>query len=232
MIDYFLWNNERSTDHGVHVLTHPNLTIPMERSKQITVPGRPGTLTTLEGNDVYDDVILTAECYVRDASLGPAIAAWLKGRGNVRVANRQGGHYKARISNQVSLGKVIVGRPDCTFNVNFRCFPFWYKDNVSDITLTQSTSTVNNPGSVYAEPIITVNGSGDITLMVNTTLIQLASVSGSIVINTELQEAYKGTALQNDHMTGDFPVLTPGQNAISWSGSVTSVVIRPNWRYL
>jgi len=31
---------------------------------------------------------------------------------------------------------------------------------------------------------------------------------------------------------GEFPVLKPGANAISWTGTVTKVVVRPNWRYL
>lgn len=28
------------------------------------------------------------------------------------------------------------------------------------------------------------------------------------------------------------PVLKPGENAISWSGNVTSVAIHPDWRWL
>lgn len=36
----------------------------------------------------------------------------------------------------------------------------------------------------------------------------------------------------NGNMTGDFPTLLPGQNAISWSGNVTRLEIQPNWRYL
>jgi len=52
------------------------------------------------------------------------------------------------------------------------------------------------------------------------------------VINSALKEAYKGNDLMNDHMSGDFPVLKPGLNAVSWSGNVTSIVISPRWRYL
>ena len=56
--------------------------------------------------------------------------------------------------------------------------------------------------------------------------------SGNIVIDSVLQKAYQGTTLMNDHMNGEFPVLKPGANAISWTGTVTKVVVRPNWRYL
>ena len=68
--------------------------------------------------------------------------------------------------------------------------------------------------------------------MVGTTIVELTDISGNIVIDSALQEAYKGTTLMNDHMSGDFPVLKPGQNAVSWSGNVTRVIVRPNWRYL
>ena len=160
------------------------------------------------------------------------IGRWLKGGGKVTFANRLGGYYKARVVNQIPFDKILRGNPHCSFSVNFRCFPFWFLENVADITVTQSSSVVTNPGSVYAEPVITVYGSGTITLMVGTTIVELENISGLVVIDSVLKEAYMGTTLMNDHMTGEFPVLVPGVNGISWTGSVSQVVIQPNWRYL
>lgn len=91
---------------------------------------------------------------------------------------------------------------------------------------------ITNPGSVYSEPILTVYGSGDITLMVGTTIVELEGISGSIVLDCALKEAYLGSTLMNDHMNGEFPVLKPGANAVTWNGTVTRVVVRPNWRFL
>ena len=85
---------------------------------------------------------------------------------------------------------------------------------------------------MYSEPILTVTGSGNITLMVGMTIVELEGISGSIVIDSVLQEAYQGNTLMNDHMNGEFPVLKPGANAISWTGTVTKVAVRPNWRFL
>ena len=232
MNDYFIWNGVRSTVYGVHVSEHPPITLPAERSTQTNVPGRPGSLTTLEGNDVYDDLLLTANCFVTDTSRIADIGRWLRGGGTVTFANRPGGHYKARVVNQIPFEKILRGNPHCSFSVNFRCFPFWYADNVSDITVTQSTTTITNPGSVYAEPVITVYGSGDITLMVGTTIVELEGITSSITIDCVLKEAYSGSTLMNDRMTGDFPVLVPGVNGVSWAGNVSRVVITPNWRYL
>ena len=40
-------------------------------------------------------------------------------------------------------------------------------------------------------------------------------VEDSITINSRLQEAYSSDELQNGKMSGDFPKLIPGQNAVS-----------------
>ena len=232
MLDWFSWNGKRCTDFGIHVSEQPPLTIPSERVSYTNVPGRPGSLTTLEGEDVYDDLVLTATCWLSEPSRIPAIAAWLKGSGKVTFANRTGGWYDARIANQISFEKVLRGNPHRAFSVNFRCKPFWFKEGTANITLTTSTQFVTNPGSVYSEPIITVYGSGDITLMVGATIVELSGISGSIILDGQLKEAYSGSTSLNSKMSGDFPVLKPGANAVSWRGTVTRVVIQPNWRYL
>ncbi len=232
MNDHFLWNGVDCRTYGIHVLKQPDITIPAERVTFTDVPGRPGSLATLQGEDVYDDMILSAEGIISDTSRINEIARDLTGSGTVTFANRPGGYYKARIVNQISFEKILRGNPHRSFVVNFRCHPFFYADAVADITVTASGTTITNPGSVYSEPILTVYGSGDITLMVGTTVVGLEGISGSIVLDCALKEAYSGSTLMNGHMSGDFPVLRPGTNAVSWTGAVTRVVVRPNWRYL
>lgn len=232
MIDWFIWNGTKCTEKGIIVLEQPLLTVPAERTTSINVPGRPGSLIKTEGMDVYDDMILTAACYLRHPSAIPQISAWLKGSGTVTFATRPGGFYYARIANQISFAKILRGNPQRSFAVNFRCKPFWYVNETQTIVLTQSGQFIVNPGTVYAEPVITVYGNGDITLMVGTTVVELTDISGSIILDSVVQEAYTGNTLMNDHMTGDFPILMPGSNAVSWAGDVTRIVIAPNWRYL
>ena len=233
MNDWFEWNGVRCTEYGIYVSEQPPITIPQERSTQTKIPGRPGRLTTLEDDDVYDDLTLTATCFIRDPALIPAIAGWLKGGGTVTFANRPGGFYHARIANQIPFEKILRGHPHCSFAVNFRCSPpFWYMSNPDEVTITTSSVVVVNPGSVYSEPIIHIYGSGDITLIVNDAFIELEGIENGIVLNSVIQEAYQGETLLNEKMEGDFPVLKPGNNLISWSGDVSRLVIAPNWRYL
>ena len=231
MNDWFEWNGIRCTQYGIHVLEQPPVTIPSERVAFTDVPGRSGSLTQLEGDDVYDEMVLTANCLIDDPSRITEIAAWLRGSGTVTFANRQGGFYHARVVNQIPFEKTLRGNPHRSFAINFRCKPFWYLSDVEPITLTTSGTFITNPGSVASEPVITVYGSGEITLMVGMTITEL-EITDKITLDTPLMEAYSGSTSMNSCMSGDFPSLLPGKNAVSWSGNVSRVEIQPNWRSL
>ena len=237
MTDYFEWNGVKSTDYGIHVSEHPAVTLPSERVTFTDIPGRSGSLTTTEGDDVYSDMTLSATCWVENLDNLTAITKWLKGAGTVTFGNRLGGYYEARIINQIAFDRILRGKANRKFAVNFRCKPFFYLNDSPVQTITTSGTVLTNPGSLFSEPMLTVYGSGDITLMVGQTIIILQSVSGHVTLSTPAQEAYRtetnGTLTSlNNTMVGDFPILATGETAISWSGSVTSVVVQPNWRTL
>ena len=138
----------------------------------------------------------------------------------------------ARVVNQIPFEKVLRGNPHRSFVINFRCKPFWYLSGVEPIVLTASTGVFVNPGSIASEPVITVYGSGDITLMIGSQMIELKGIEGSITLNTELQEAYSGTTSMNSAVDGEFPTLPPGAVPYSWEGDVSRTEIQPNWRSL
>ena len=238
MNDWFIWNGTRSTDMGVYVLEQPPPTMPNERVTFTNIPGRSGSLTTLEGDDVYDDLVLTATCIIADPNRIPDVCAWLRGGGTVTFTNREGGFYYARVTNQIPFEKILRGNPHRTFAVNFRCKPFWYEADVPPKNIqpaSGSTSgyvTMSNPGNVPSEPIITATGTGEITLIVGMTIVELSDVNGEITIDSVLQEAYSGMTSMNRCMSGDFPTLPPGNSTISWTGNVTYLKVEPNWRYL
>lgn len=232
MTDWFEWNGRKCTELGIHVEEQPPITLPAERATFTNIPGRSGSLTVLEGDDVYDDLQLSCKCFIASTEHLNEIAAWLRGGGTVTFANRPGGFYYARITNQIPFEKILRGNPHLSFSVNFRCKPYFYLDDGEDITVTSTGTFLTNPGAFASEPVITVNGSGDISLLVGMSIVELTDVSGSITLDTPLQEAYKNNTGMNDHMDGDFPILPSGRFAVSWNGNVTSVVITPNWRTL
>ena len=62
--------------------------------------------------------------------------------------------------------------------------------------------------------------------------LQILKAAGIVKMRKEGTMTYQGTTLMNDHMNGEFPVLKPGANAIRWTGAVTKVIVKPNWRSL
>lgn len=232
MTDFFEWNGQKSTDYGIHITDQPGVIIASERAAFTQVPARSGTLTQLEADMVYDDIVLSVDCCVSDLMRIHEIGAWLRGAGKLVLPEQPGGYYEARVANQIEFVKVLRGRPNRTLTVTFRCHPFWYLADVPDIELTTSSAFIENPGSVASEPVVTVYGSGDIALMVGQQIVELEGVEGSIALDSPLGEAYSGDDSQNHRMIGDFFAIPPGTSPVSWSGSVTKVVIRPNWRYL
>ena len=231
MRDWFEWNGVRCTDYGIRVTELPPITLPSERASFVDVPGRSGSLTKTEGDDVYEDLLLTATCIVQNTERLEEIVAYLKGSGKVSFANREEGYYYARVVNQISFEAILRGNPHRRFAVNFRCKPFFYLDDSPTYSLTRSTF-LTNPGAVHSEPVITVYGSGDITLMVGMSIIELSEVNGSITLDTPLMEAYSNGISANRQMSGDFPTLSMGATAVSWTGNVSRVTVQPNWRTL
>ena len=232
MADWFAWNGVKCTDYGIHVLTHPAISRPKERVTTQVVPGRCGTLTITEGDCIYDEFIASCECIAPNPASIPAFSAWLHGPGVVMFGNRPTGFYYARVNNQIDFETVVRGRLQRKFTVNFRCQPFLYLLGVEIIVLT-SFGQIVNQGTVFAEPVITVEGTGDIDLTIGDVMLGIAGLASSITIDVPQRLAYKDGINLTGSLTGDeWPTLPVGATTITWTGNVTRFTITPNWRTL
>lgn len=88
---------------------------------------------------------------------------------------------------------------------------------------------VRNNGNYKSKPIITIYGSGAISLSLNGAqlfLIQLG-YEEFITLDSQSLEAYKNEILKNRLVTGDYEklVLNVGENTISWGGNVEKIEI-------
>jgi phage-related protein len=232
---YFIWKNTNSNTMGIVVNEYPNPAKPAERVKEIVVPGRAGTLTETEGEEVYDNVVLTCQCSVLPTADLHAISAWLRGSGTVVFGNDATKCYTARLDSQLDFERLVSVQVYREVAIPFACQPFKYLTTPgTDIVETVSGQTVTNAGTVFSLPKIKVEGSGDITLTIGTKAIQLTGLTDGIIIDSELVDAYDLTAtvLMNEQMVGDFPTLPVGTFAVSWTGTVTKVTITPRWRWL
>ncbi len=232
MKDYIIWKGINSRTVEITVTELPEIILPEERVTFTDVSGLSGSLAQTEGVDVYKDITLAVKCYCPDPTPAAvaAIAAYFRGAGRLELPNRPDGYYEARVVNQIAFAKILRGNSPRTFTVNFRCKPFLHLYDGENEQTVISGDFLHNPTGVQAKPVITITGSGDISLLVGTQIIELEGIENGIVLDSELQEAYWNNALKNSCMTGEFPVLGEGNTAISWiGGNVTRVEVIPRW---
>jgi phage-related protein len=249
-IDWFEWNGVKCTDYGMHVLAQPDHISPAEKASTIEIPGRSGTLTQLEGTDIYSDLGLSCTCvvddpyYVKDGSNISRISEitnWLRGSGTIKFANRTEGCYYGRIANQISFSQIVRGDPHRSFSIQFRCNPFLYLDSGNTpIEVGSDPVLITNAGNVTAQPLIKVTGTSEGSIMIGnqTMLVNDFSNIGYILIDCEAKIAYKGAKgsvtdplmLLSTRITGEWIEIPTGQSYITLTGGITSAMVTPRWR--
>lgn len=111
--------------------------------------------------------------------------------------------------------------------------PFRYQKNVDPVVLT-AFGTITNLGTIYSEPIIEVEGDGDISLTIGRKTMYLTiKTKPTIDCRQGKQNIYNATgAVQNTlRKRGGFLEIPTGKIGISFTGTVRKITIRPNWRY-
>lgn len=111
--------------------------------------------------------------------------------------------------------------------------PFRYQKTVDPVVLTAS-GTINNLGTVYSEPIIEIEGDGDVSLTIGRKTMYLAiKTKATIDCRQGKQNIYNATgAVQNTlRKRGGFLEIPTGKVGVSFTGNVRKITIRPNWRY-
>ncbi|MCQ4936772.1 distal tail protein Dit [Anaerotignum propionicum] len=235
MQPYFTFKGIRSTDMGIIVTKVPPITKPERTVSEIKIPGRNGVLHNDEGT--YLNYTKEVECAIKNKGknvpqYAEKINAWLDGYGEITFSNEPDKSYRVMVKNQMDMNGVL--NSFSKFLIQFDCFPFKYSVNKADEEKTLTTpATIYNQGTIYSEPIITVYGTGNVTITINGTGYTITGISGYVTINSEIQEVYKDTTNKNNSFSAlDFPRFQVGANTISWTGSVTRLEIKPNWRWL
>lgn len=184
MADWFNYKGIRSTDLGVHVMEFPPLSFPEERVEFQQVLGRSGSLTQLEGEGVYNDVLLSISCFVEDLTRVDRIATWLRGSGVLILGNMPDRYYLARPVNQLDLRKILRNHDHRVFSPIFRCAPYRYQNPaITPFSLTNGVK-ITNPGNVKSEPKYIVSGRGILQVVVGDKEININNygiVSGLVV---------------------------------------------------
>ncbi|MHC6179350.1 distal tail protein Dit [Clostridium sp. JNZ X4-2] len=180
---------------------------------------------------------LTVECSVKDreniADKIDNIKAWLFGSGesDLIFSFQPDKKYIAQVINSIDFKQVY--RYFSEFPIIFNCRPFKYSVENNIVNVIKTGTTINNPGTIYNESVISIYDSGDIIFKINGQQISLKGVSEKIIVDSVIQDCYDDAGNNlNGNMSGEFLKMKSGENIIEWSGNVTKVELLPNWRWL
>ena len=228
----FTWNGVSSTSEGIRLREMPQIVRPEERVNHIVIPGRSGELTETEGTDIYNSYIQTVPIAVDSLAHVKDIEWWLRGDGYVTFCNESNRKQRARVINAVTFQKHSKNSSWYEAEVQFYCDPLKEALTESSIEITSSGGTITNPGDVESRPLITIIGSGDITIRINDRALVLEGVVSGWKVDSDLEWVIDGTTPLSGVCSGDFPRIRTGESAVQWTGNVTKLIILPRWRYL
>lgn len=235
---FFIFKNIDCRSMGVHLTSPVSIIRPEERVNHVTIQGRSGELTLLEGEDVFNSYIQTVSISVTGAQRMSEVLSWLKGEGYVTFHGEPEKRQKARVIGAVTLDRLSRNLDIWQGDVQFYCEP--YKSMLSEppVTFGSSGGTINNIGDISCKPIITVtvNTGVSFSVTVNGKTISV-DMSGrydtKVVIDCDAQEVTNASGSEKLTVlaTGEFPMLNVGANSISGSG-FTGLSVERRCRYL
>ena len=227
-----IFNNKSSADCRIQVAHPPGYAYP-ERDYTIThIPGRNGDI--IQDNGCYKNVERTYEVSFdvpnEDfATYANAVSAWLHSTtGYARLEDSyEPNYYRMAIYQESNIFENLYNQAG-TATIVFECKPQRFLKTGDNIITIQNSLTIMNPTGFEAYPLFKVTGTSGV-LTVNGNSITISSIDGFVMLDCELQDAYKENINKNSTISGTFPVLKPGSNTIRWTGGISSVTMKPRW---
>lgn len=232
-MDYVVINGKRSTlVKGLLIQSLPMISKPMMRTSIETIDGRDGDIVLNRGYAAYDKTLKIG--LFGDYDIDEVIR-FFDQSGKIIFSNEPDKFYNFTVVNQIDFEKLLrFKQADVVFHVQ----PFKYSavDDSMTVSTTGITSiTAFNRGNVQSRPRLSLTGTGNISIDINSTrILEISGLSGTIVIDGELMEAYIGTSLANRSVIGDYNNLrlNTGLNTIAWIGNLTQVSVEKFARWI
>lgn len=234
---WFSFKGKKSDAMKVFMLELPVRPAPVESGKREDVPGVSGGLWVPEGG--YGRINVSVKLEAGDGADMDAVNAWLSGEGDLVFGDEPNRAYRARITKSADRS-CTRRRLNRSWKQGFDCEPFRYlHPEMNAIEISASGTKISNPGTVGAQPLIRVSGSGDGALMIGGATMLLSGMSAPVYLDCEAKMAFtgEGTAssprvLATQHVTGEWIEIAPGESYVTFTGGITGVRIAPRWRFL
>lgn len=234
------FNGVKSSDMGVIIESMPSFGKPARRFSSETVSGMDGSLFMIE--DAYENI--ESSIVINSFGNDPRIIYnWLDGIGNLKTSDSPDKIRRVRCLKAQTQKRLRFAQPYDSITVPVIGDPYCMDTANAPITIT-NPMVLNGQGDVDSVPLISVTGTGDVTVMIGrcTMLIDFGTATKTVVIDctaraaiVDGENAYHAgvnvSFINDDPLTRWASLKHDGANAISYTGSVQNVSITPNWRY-
>lgn len=226
------WHGVSSDDVQVIVERFPNVNIPARKYEKISVPGRNGDILIPE--DAYENVPQRYEIYVsaekeKLPAVARCVACWLCVSGYQRLEDSYflDSYRLAHYSGSLEIENILnrFGRA----TIEFDCKPQRFLHDGELVLSYSGAGKIVNPTRFPSAPLIKVLGSGSGTLTIGSTTVSLTGISEYVMLDCDIQDAYKGLVNKNSNMTGSFPKIEGGEQVVTFTGGITGLEITPRW---
>lgn len=183
-------------------------------------------------DDVFNNIPYQIRFYtfIPDDYNDTAIKAFCYGKSVLTLSRFPNYYFKIKkTSLQASDGSGYGKRIDYILTLTLA--PFRYTVDNEQTTLASGDSIVNEH-TRYSKPEFEITGTGDITLTVNGAefAVKGLETNQTIIIDSSRHITYSGDTLLIGKTEGKYPLLDVGSNTVSWTGSISSIKYRGNWR--
>ena len=230
----FTFNGVKCSEFNVFVSGKNTFGAPERDVTKYSVPGRDGDLVTDNGRFKNIPVSYPAFIPFDFQEHAPQFREWISAqRGYQRLEDDYDPNTfrMARFVGPLSFSPRTLNK-SAEFQVAFDCKPQRFlKSGEYPLVYTEPSGRVfPNPSPFPSNPLLTVYGEGEGTVILSGETIRISAIKTSITLDCETQNAYSGAANRNgDIIVSAFPELPTGSVAYSFSGGVTSIEIIPRW---
>lgn len=236
---WFEFNGTSSEDYGVVVKSLPMQITWPRRVQKVTVPGRDGTLHLTDG--ALEEIMIQIQIYLPYEQEGANtthignLKNWLRGSGRLRISTNENFEYDATIVDGWIWNAWVEGYGDILATIPVIIKPYEYFRSYQHVDNLLDRGFYPYMASAPANPILTIIGTGNVTIYLSGMEFRLEGLDGSrVVVDCEERSVYingeYGKQYINDQYYGEFPVLQPGFNYVQAQGSVTSIAMDVQWR--
>lgn len=235
---YVIINGKSSRELlGLLITSLPPISKAKMRVSAQEIDGRSGDIVTELGFSAYDKEISVA--LHGDYNVDEIISFFAQS-GKIIFSNEPDKYYLFAQYNGIDFERLLRYK---TAEVAFHCQPFKYSVSEGEREFTFSDEAtsgsfdIRNNGNYISKPIITITGSGTVTLAINGNELMTIDMSevSPIIIDSADMNAYNSTGLlMNRKITGNIDniSLVSGKNVISYTGTVTKISIENQSRWL